>query len=119
MLLDALWIVLLGMAIIFATLAILLLVIFLLNKLLRPKEEGEEEAYNKGASPKLQLEEEKEMVALFSALYSWLPNLEGAAGKYTLQLGSKKRDLQIEHLDERIVIRVNGKRLEVRFVQES
>jgi uncharacterized iron-regulated membrane protein len=40
--LNALWIVLLGMAIIFAVLGILLLVMFLLGKLVSPKEkEGE------------------------------------------------------------------------------
>ena len=37
--LNALWIVLLGMAIIFAVLGILLLVMALLNKLARPKED--------------------------------------------------------------------------------
>jgi Na+-transporting methylmalonyl-CoA/oxaloacetate decarboxylase gamma subunit len=36
--LSALWIVLLGMAIIFAVLGILLLVMILLNKLVKPKE---------------------------------------------------------------------------------
>jgi uncharacterized iron-regulated membrane protein len=41
--LNALWIVLLGMAIIFAVLGILLLVMVLLNKLVRPKEKEEKE----------------------------------------------------------------------------
>jgi Na+-transporting methylmalonyl-CoA/oxaloacetate decarboxylase gamma subunit len=40
--LNALWIVLLGMAIIFAVLAILLLVMVLLGKLIRPKEKDEQ-----------------------------------------------------------------------------
>jgi len=107
------------MAIIFAILAILLLAISLLNKLIVPKEERREVS-NKEVSLKLQPEEEKEMIALFSALCSWLSNLEGVTGKYTLQLGSKKRDLQIEYLDDNHgVIRVNGKRLEVRFMRES
>jgi flagellar basal body-associated protein FliL len=39
--LNALWIVLLGMAIIFAVLGILLLVMVLLSKLVRPKEKEE------------------------------------------------------------------------------
>ena len=39
--LNALWIVLLGMAIIFAVLGILLLVMILLGKLLKPKEKQE------------------------------------------------------------------------------
>ncbi|MGQ9545878.1 MAG: OadG family protein [Dehalococcoidia bacterium] len=39
--LNALWIVLLGMAIIFAVLGILLLVMVLLGRLLRPREKGE------------------------------------------------------------------------------
>ena len=41
--LNALWIVLLGMAIIFAVLGILLLVMILLGKLVRPKEKEEKE----------------------------------------------------------------------------
>jgi uncharacterized iron-regulated membrane protein len=41
--LNALWIVLLGMAIIFAVLGILLLVMVLLSKLLRPREKEEKE----------------------------------------------------------------------------
>ena len=40
--LNALWIVLLGMAIIFAVLGILLLVMILLSKLLKPREKQEE-----------------------------------------------------------------------------
>ena len=40
--LNALWIVLLGMAIIFAVLGILLLVMVLLSKLVRPKEKEEQ-----------------------------------------------------------------------------
>jgi len=40
--LNALWIVLLGMAIIFAVLAILLLVMFLLGKLVRPGKKEKE-----------------------------------------------------------------------------
>ena len=36
---DALWIVLLGMAIIFAVLVVLMVVMIVLDKLLRPKEE--------------------------------------------------------------------------------
>jgi Na+-transporting methylmalonyl-CoA/oxaloacetate decarboxylase gamma subunit len=40
--LNALWIVLLGMAMIFAVLGILLLVIMLLNKLIRPKKKEEQ-----------------------------------------------------------------------------
>ena len=39
--LNALWIVLLGMAIIFAVLGILLLVMILLSKLLKPREKQE------------------------------------------------------------------------------
>jgi Na+-transporting methylmalonyl-CoA/oxaloacetate decarboxylase gamma subunit len=39
--LDALWIVLLGMAIIFAVLGILLLVMILLGKLVRPRDKQE------------------------------------------------------------------------------
>jgi Na+-transporting methylmalonyl-CoA/oxaloacetate decarboxylase gamma subunit len=39
--LNALWIVLLGMAIIFAVMGILLLVMILLGKLVRPREEEE------------------------------------------------------------------------------
>jgi len=39
--LNALWIVLLGMAIIFAVLVILLLVMILLSKLLKPREKQE------------------------------------------------------------------------------
>jgi len=39
--LNALWIVLLGMAIIFAVLGILLLIMILLGKLVRPREEEE------------------------------------------------------------------------------
>ena len=39
--LNALWIVLLGMAIIFAVLGILLLVMVLLSKLLKPREKQE------------------------------------------------------------------------------
>jgi Na+-transporting methylmalonyl-CoA/oxaloacetate decarboxylase gamma subunit len=39
--LNALWIVLLGMAIIFAVLGILLLVMILLGKLLKPREKQE------------------------------------------------------------------------------
>ena len=39
--LNALWIVLLGMAIIFAVLGILLLVMVLLSKLIRPKKKEE------------------------------------------------------------------------------
>jgi Na+-transporting methylmalonyl-CoA/oxaloacetate decarboxylase gamma subunit len=39
--LNALWIVLLGMAIVFAVLGILLLVMVLLGKLVRPKEKEE------------------------------------------------------------------------------
>ena len=42
--LNALWIVLLGMAIIFAVLGVLLLVMVLLGKLARPKEKDEKEA---------------------------------------------------------------------------
>jgi Na+-transporting methylmalonyl-CoA/oxaloacetate decarboxylase gamma subunit len=42
--LDALWIVLLGIAIIFAVLGILLLVMVLLGRLVRPKEKEEKEA---------------------------------------------------------------------------
>ena len=42
--LNALWIVLLGMAIIFAVLGILLLVMVLLGKLVRPREKEEKEA---------------------------------------------------------------------------
>lgn len=38
---DALWIVLLGMAIIFAVLGILLLVMILLGKLVRPRDKQE------------------------------------------------------------------------------
>jgi Na+-transporting methylmalonyl-CoA/oxaloacetate decarboxylase gamma subunit len=41
--LNALWIVLLGMAIIFAVLGILLLVIVLLGRLVRPREKQKEE----------------------------------------------------------------------------
>ena len=41
--LNALWIVLLGMAIIFAVLGILLLVMVLLGRLARPREKQEEE----------------------------------------------------------------------------
>jgi Na+-transporting methylmalonyl-CoA/oxaloacetate decarboxylase gamma subunit len=41
--LNALWIVLLGMAIIFAVLGILLLVMVLLGKLVRPREKEEKE----------------------------------------------------------------------------
>jgi Na+-transporting methylmalonyl-CoA/oxaloacetate decarboxylase gamma subunit len=41
--LSALWIVLLGMAIIFAVLGILLLVMVLLSKLVRPKKKEEKE----------------------------------------------------------------------------
>jgi Na+-transporting methylmalonyl-CoA/oxaloacetate decarboxylase gamma subunit len=41
--LNALWIVLLGMAIIFAVLGILLLVMVLLSKLVRPREKEEKE----------------------------------------------------------------------------
>ena len=41
--LDALWIVLLGMAIIFAVLGILLLVMILLGKLVRPREKEQKE----------------------------------------------------------------------------
>jgi Na+-transporting methylmalonyl-CoA/oxaloacetate decarboxylase gamma subunit len=41
--LNALWIVLLGMAIIFAVLGILLLVMVLLGKLVRPREKEQEE----------------------------------------------------------------------------
>ncbi len=41
--LNALWIVLLGMAIIFAVLGILLLVMTLMGRLMRPKEKKEEE----------------------------------------------------------------------------
>ena len=41
--LNALWIVLLGMAIIFAVLGILLLVMILLGKLLKPREKKEKE----------------------------------------------------------------------------
>jgi len=41
--LNALWIVLLGMAIIFAVLGILLLVMVLLSKLVRPKKKEEKE----------------------------------------------------------------------------
>jgi len=40
--LNALWIVLLGMAIIFAVLGILLLVMVLLSKLVRPKQKEEQ-----------------------------------------------------------------------------
>jgi len=40
--LNALWIVLLGMAIVFAVLGILLLVMVLLSKLVRPKEKEEQ-----------------------------------------------------------------------------
>ena len=40
--LNALWIVLLGMAVIFAVLGILLLVMVLLSKLVRPKEKEEQ-----------------------------------------------------------------------------
>jgi Na+-transporting methylmalonyl-CoA/oxaloacetate decarboxylase gamma subunit len=40
--LDALWIVLLGMAIIFAVLGILLLVMVLLSRLVRPKRKEEQ-----------------------------------------------------------------------------
>jgi Na+-transporting methylmalonyl-CoA/oxaloacetate decarboxylase gamma subunit len=40
--LNALWIVLLGMAIIFAVLGILLLVMVLLSKLVRPREKEEQ-----------------------------------------------------------------------------
>jgi Na+-transporting methylmalonyl-CoA/oxaloacetate decarboxylase gamma subunit len=40
--LDALWIVLLGMAIIFAVLGILLLVMVLLSRLVRPREKEEQ-----------------------------------------------------------------------------
>jgi Na+-transporting methylmalonyl-CoA/oxaloacetate decarboxylase gamma subunit len=39
---NALWIVILGMVIIFAVLGILLLVMIALNKLFRPKEENQE-----------------------------------------------------------------------------
>ena len=39
--LNALWVVLLGMAIIFAVLAVLLLVMVLLGKFVRPKEKKE------------------------------------------------------------------------------
>jgi len=41
--LNALWIVLLGMAVIFAVLGILLLVMVLLGRLVRPREKQEEE----------------------------------------------------------------------------
>ena len=41
--LNALWIVLLGMAIIFAVLGILLLVMVLLGRLVRPREKEEKE----------------------------------------------------------------------------
>jgi Na+-transporting methylmalonyl-CoA/oxaloacetate decarboxylase gamma subunit len=40
--LDALWIILLGMAIIFAVLGILLLVMVLLSRLVRPKRKEEQ-----------------------------------------------------------------------------
>ncbi len=40
--LNALWIVLLGMAIIFAVLGLLLLVMVLLSRLVRPKEQEEQ-----------------------------------------------------------------------------
>jgi Na+-transporting methylmalonyl-CoA/oxaloacetate decarboxylase gamma subunit len=42
--LNALWIILLGMAIIFAVLGVLLLVMVLLGRLARPKEKEEKEA---------------------------------------------------------------------------
>jgi len=44
--LNALWIVLLGMAIIFAVLGILLLVMILLSKLLKPREKQEKRIDN-------------------------------------------------------------------------
>lgn len=75
-------------------------------------------SFQKGTG--LRLEQEKEMIALFSALYAWLPDLKSQTGEYTLQLGAEKRRLQVEEwVDDHGTIHVNGKPLEVKIEPED
>jgi biotin carboxyl carrier protein/Na+-transporting methylmalonyl-CoA/oxaloacetate decarboxylase gamma subunit len=105
-LVDALWIVLLGMAIIFAVLGVLLLAMMLLNKSLQLRKWGT----HQGGLPESQ--KEKEAIALVSALHSWLPNPE--IGEYSLRLGSDERTLRIKELDAgHGVVQIDGQELEL------
>lgn len=116
MLFNAVWIVLIGMAALFATLAILFLVIILLNRSIPLKKPKEEAIVGQRKSSSLSLEEEREALALFSALCASLPALKSATGEYVLQLGSNKRELLIKELEAAHgVFQVNGKQLEVWF----
>lgn len=72
------------------------------------------------ACQRIELEEEKEMVALFSALYAAFPRLQPVVGNFVLQLDGEKRRLQIkEWAEDHGIICVNGKFLEVKIEERS
>lgn len=101
------WIVLLGMAIIFAVLGVLLLAMVLLNKSFQLRKGGT----RKGL---LEFKKEEETIALASALYSWPPLAAGE--EYSLRLGSDERTLRVKELDAgHVVVQVDGQELELWF----